>query len=56
MLVPAEIWSDMHQVPPGWTLDEFKRELKVLSKARVFETLNFFGKGLTQIETDVQLL
>ena len=28
----------------------------VREKARVFETLNFFGKGLTQIETDVQLL
>ena len=28
----------------------------VREKAQVFETLNFFGKGLTQIETDVQLL
>ena len=28
----------------------------VREKARVFETLNFFGKGLTQTETDVQLL
>ena len=28
----------------------------VREKARVFETLNFFGKGLNQIETDVQLL
>ena len=27
----------------------------VREKARVFETLNFFGKGLTQIETYVQL-
>ena len=27
----------------------------VREKERVFETLNFFGKGLTQIETDVQL-
>ena len=28
----------------------------VREKAQVFETLIFFGKGLTQIETDVQLL
>ena len=28
----------------------------VREKARVFETLNCFRKGLTQIETDVQLL
>ena len=28
----------------------------VREKARIFETLNFFGKGLTQIATDVQLL
>ena len=28
----------------------------VREKARVFETLNFFVKGLIQMETDVQLL
>ena len=28
----------------------------VREKARVFETLIFFGKGLTQIKTDLQLL
>ena len=28
----------------------------VREKAQVFDTLNFFGKGLTQIGTDVQLL
>ena len=28
----------------------------VRERAQVFETLNFFLKGLTQIETDVQLL
>ena len=40
-------------------LDKLDREgtgQGVREKARVFETLNFFGKGLTQIETDVQLL
>ena len=37
--------------PPHYCYEQGVRE-----KARVFETLNFFGKGLTQIETDVQLL
>ena len=41
------------QLPPAGArpLDQGVRE-----KAQVFETLNFFGKGLTQIEIDVQLL
>ena len=33
----------------------YPRHQGVREKARVSETLNFFGKGLTQIETDVQL-
>ena len=37
-------------------INQYWENQGVREKARVFETLNFFGKGLTQIETDVQLL
>ena len=39
-----------------WSHLKEYQEQGVREKARVFETLNFFGKGLTQIDTDVQLL
>ena len=46
---------EMKMIQTGQLL-KMKQIQGVREKARVFETLNFFGKGLTQIETDVQLL